>query len=138
MEVWAAASSAFQSAVRAGADRAVEGTMYVSIVYPAPILLVVNDPAARFRLRDYLAERGYGVAALQSAAEAYQALRDDHFDLLLSEVSIPTTEDGFALAQFVHLRCPDTLMILRSSSRTLESAMRNFIVEFLEKADADL
>jgi CheY-like chemotaxis protein len=70
---------------------------------PASTLLLVEDEVLiRMNISQYLRDCGYKVIEAASADEALQVLQSDHaVHLVLSDVEMPGTMDGFGLAQWV-------------------------------------
>jgi CheY-like chemotaxis protein len=67
---------------------------------PARILLVEDDENLRELLTTYLARQGYQVVAAADADFALRVLqRDQPFDLLLTDIVMPGTRDGFVLSK---------------------------------------
>lgn len=62
------------------------------------ILLAEDDDAMRTYLARALENAGYGVVAVDRGTAALPFLRDEHFDLLLSDIVMPEM-DGIELAQ---------------------------------------
>jgi PAS domain S-box-containing protein len=64
------------------------------------VLVVDDEPDARALLGTVLEQCGANVAAVPSAAAALEALGRDHYDVLLSDISMPE-EDGYQLMRKV-------------------------------------
>mgnify|MGYP001451882676 CR=1 FL=1 len=65
------------------------------------ILIVDDDPAIRFGLRDFLETRGYRVEEAATAAEAEQTFRAASPDVVVTDYRLP---DGDALQLLPRLR----------------------------------
>jgi len=72
--------------------------MTPDLLAPARILLVDDDPALRSFLSLLLKGWGYIPIAVEGAEEAYQALRDVRFDLVVLDVNMPGIDGFEALA----------------------------------------
>ena len=99
------------------------------------VLLVDDDPAVRFGLRDFLETRGYRVDEADSAKAAEQAFRDNRPDVVLSDYRLP---DGDALALLPRLRAiseevPVILLTAHGSVELAVQAMKEGAEHFLTK-----
>ena len=83
-------------------------------VTSARVLVVDDDPPVRRALVTILADAGYDVHAVGSAAEARHALAHDTIDLLLSDVRMPG-ETGIDLIRFALCEHPGTATLLISA-----------------------
>jgi|AraplaMF_Col_mMF_1032025.scaffolds.fasta_scaffold00207_41 CheY-like chemotaxis protein len=83
----------------------------------AKIIMVVDaDIIARMAIADYLRDCGYKVIEGSSAAEVHAVLQDGHkIDVLLIDMQLRSSEDGFALAQEIRVEHP-SIIIMRTSS----------------------
>jgi CheY-like chemotaxis protein len=78
--------------------------MIVSPQQESPtILLIENDPANRFLAEKVLALSGYHYLSVANGAEALKLLDREHFDLVLTDLSMPMV-DGFGVAQMIRER----------------------------------
>lgn len=70
---------------------------------PASTILVVEDEVLiRMAISQYLRECGYRVIEAANADEALQVLKSENpVDLVLSDIEMPGTMDGFGLAQWI-------------------------------------
>jgi len=66
-------------------------------------LIVDDEPAMRRMIATVLREAGASVVAAGSAAEAFDQLSEQSFDVLVSDIAMPT-EDGHSLARRVRAR----------------------------------
>ena len=105
---------------------------------PAPVVLVVEDDVLlRLVTASSLREAGFEVLEAANAAEAVQVLECIPVDALFSDIDMPGTMDGLALAQWVRQRDLDTRVILTSGvARALGSAEE--YASFLPKPYADM
>ena len=99
------------------------------------ILIVDDDPAIRFGLRDFLETRGYRVDEAGTGAEAEAAFRNARPDVVLSDYKLP---DGDALALLPRLRAiadevPVILLTAHGSVELAVQAMKEGAAHFLTK-----
>ena len=75
-----------------------------------PRLLLVDDEAAALKNLSHLFQQeGYGVTARQSGQEAIQALRDQDFDLVLTDLRMKGV-DGLAVLRQARAAQPLSLI----------------------------
>ena len=99
------------------------------------ILLAEDEDIARENLAHALARAGYGVTAVKTGLMAAEALRDDEFDLVITDMRMPDM-DGMQLLAHVKETCPDTEVIIITGFASVESAvaaMRNGAYQYLAK-----
>src|SRR5690606_2615584 len=99
------------------------------------ILIVDDDPAIRFGLRDFLETRGYRVEEAATAAEAEQLFRTASPDVVVSDYRLP---DGDALQLLPRLRAiadqvPLILLTAHGSVELAVQAMKEGAEHFLTK-----
>ncbi|MGA2082677.1 MAG: sigma-54 dependent transcriptional regulator [Holophaga sp.] len=90
-----------------------------------PKILVVDDEAAiRFAIRDFLEQNGYEVEEARTCAEADAKYRRDVYDLVTLDYSLP---DGNALELLPRLKAVDAgvPIILLTAHGTIELAVRS-------------
>jgi two-component system, OmpR family, response regulator len=63
------------------------------------VLIVENDNDVRNLLGDVFDREGYRFAQVKTGAEMRQALDEDDYDIAVIDITLPGSEDGFALAQ---------------------------------------
>jgi len=92
----------------------------------SPSILVVEDEVLiRMVIADYLRRCGYKVIEAAGADEAVAVLgrEDVVLDVVLSDVEMPGTMDGFALARWIRARRPGLPVVLVGSpQRAAEAA----------------
>jgi CheY-like chemotaxis protein len=82
-----------------------------------PVVLVVEDePLVRMTAADELEEAGFHVleAANADVAMAVLEARSDDVQVLFTDVDMPGSMDGMALAEQVHRRWPHVLVLISS------------------------
>jgi DNA-binding NtrC family response regulator len=101
----------------------------------ANILVVEDDRVQRDILADILTTSGYGVKAVGSGAAAIEALRDDGFDLVLTDMRMPEM-DGLELLREVKRLRPETEVVVMTAYATVETAvtaMKEGAIDYLGK-----
>lgn len=91
----------------------------------APTILVVEDEALiRMAVADYLRDCGYRVVEAGSGDEAVVVLKTDpRINVVFTDVNMPSSLNGFGLAQWVRRKRPEVRVILTSGiTRTSEEA----------------
>jgi DNA-binding NtrC family response regulator len=99
--------------------------------HPSPIhdtemrrLLVVDDePEMVSFLADALSEKGYQVRGAPSGAAALDALAENSFDLVISDVEMPDMR-GIELLSAIHQRTPEQLVLLITAFGSIELAVQ--------------
>ena len=86
------------------------------------ILLVDDDEDTRTLLLEGLKRRGLQVAAVASAAEALEWVRDHDIDVVVTDVQMPNTT-GVQLCQQLRERHPNILALLLTGLGTYDTAM---------------
>jgi CheY-like chemotaxis protein len=88
------------------------------------ILIVEDEILIRFDVADYLRSCGYQVIEAANASEALAFLQSgNRVDLVFSDVQLPGSMDGFALARWVRAHQPEIKVILTSGvARSTEIA----------------
>lgn len=98
------------------------GTRIEQIAFPDPeertptILIVEDETLIRIALSDYLQECGFKILEAAHADEAVKILEHAHvaIDLVFSDVVMPGSMDGFALARWVRTNRPGLPVMLTS------------------------
>jgi len=86
------------------------------------LLLAEDDEALASLLEEYLLEAGYDLVVYHRGDSALQALKQEHFDLVLSDIVMPGA-DGLTLLRHVHEHMPDTLIMLMTGYSGIENAL---------------
>lgn len=89
----------------------------------AQILLVDDEKVARALYGDFLTGAGHVVSAVPSSAEAKEALRASHYDLVVTDLILPTS-DGLELLQYVKSAHPDVEVLVITALDKVEPAVR--------------
>jgi CheY-like chemotaxis protein len=93
----------------------------------APVVLVVeNDVLLRLVTANNLRDAGFEVIEAANSAEALRILECFPVDALFSDIDMPGTMNGLALAQWVHQRRLDTRIILTSSAARVLGGAKDF------------
>jgi len=87
------------------------------------VLLVEDETLVRMHGAGILEDAGYKVLEAGNADEALEVLaQHDEVRLLFSDVDMPGSMDGLALAALVHERWPDIRLLLTSGHHHLDEA----------------
>src|ERR1700677_3281805 len=70
------------------------------------ILVVDDDPVALQFVKVILKNEGYQVTLANDGREALQKLKEEHFDIVISDVNMPPGMSGFQLVETIRLRNP--------------------------------
>jgi DNA-binding NtrC family response regulator len=83
---------------------------------PPVVLLVEDEPLVRMTAADELEEAGFQVleAANADVAMAVLEARSNEVQVLFTDVDMPGSMDGLALAKQVHARWPHVLLLISS------------------------
>jgi DNA-binding response OmpR family regulator len=81
------------------------------------ILLVEDDRLVRMNLVLILERDGYRLDTAACAAEAYERLGRDHYDLVLADIGLPDS-NGFEVLRAVKRADPSTKVVLVTGSQT--------------------
>ena len=83
---------------------------------PPVVLLVEDEPLVRMTAADGLEEAGFQVLEAANADVALKVLevRSDEVQVLFTDVDMPGSMDGMALAEKVHARWPHILLLISS------------------------
>jgi len=110
------------------------------MLHPGPtmnerIILVEDDTAEREFIGELLEEKGYAVSAFDSASAALTVLRDEDFDLLVTDLMMPGM-DGFELIRTLreeHREMPVIIMTAYGSTDRAVEAMHLGAFDFITK-----
>jgi CheY-like chemotaxis protein len=80
-----------------------------------PVLVVDDDPDARWLLATLLTEAGYVVSEASNADDALRRLADrPDIQAMLTDIQMPGTMDGFELEMRVNRQSPEIAVLLTS------------------------
>jgi len=99
------------------------------------ILLVDDDELIRDSLSLAFKSRGCHLMAHESAEEALETLRAEHFDIIISDFKLPGI-DGLKFFKSAMISSPDSINILITAyreKRIVSEAFRSGVHDFIEK-----
>jgi two-component system, NtrC family, response regulator PilR len=89
-------------------------------------ILVVDDERSMRELLDLVLKReGYSVATAENGTRALELIRQNVFDLIISDVKMPDI-NGIELLERVREISPDTMVIMITAFATVDTARRAF------------
>ncbi|WP_201865252.1 response regulator [Microvirga soli] len=85
-------------------------------IRPTVVLLVEDEPLVRMTAADELDDAGFRVLEAKNADEALVVLEahSDEVQVLFTDVNMPGSMDGMALAERVYQRWPHVLLLISS------------------------
>lgn len=86
------------------------------------ILVVEDEKSMRDVLKILLEEEGYEVSTASDGVEGMETIRDNIFDLVITDIKMPGA-DGFAVLKLVKEAYPETIVIMVTAFGTAESAI---------------
>ncbi len=89
----------------------------------ARILIMDDEPKERGKIESFLRQKGYEVTALGTAADAIEALKRDHFDVMLTDCTIPGV-DALQTSGAAKKINPDLAVIIMTAFGTIETAVK--------------
>lgn len=87
------------------------------------ILLVEDDDALRYIIKDNLAERNYEVTAAENGEVALEKYEKEKFDLILLDVMLPRV-DGFRVAEIIRNKDEQTPIIFLTARSMTEDKIK--------------
>ena len=93
----------------------------------AKILLVEDDAALGFVIKDNLAHKGYDVTLCKDGEQGHEAFHQLPFDLCIFDVMMPK-KDGFTLAQEVRKKNNQVPILFVTAKAMLEDKLQGFQV----------
>ena len=91
----------------------------------AKILLVEDDPALGFVIKDNLAHKGYEVTLCKDGEQGHEVFDQQLFDLCIFDVMMPK-KDGFTLAQEVRKKNNQVPILFVTAKAMLEDKLEGF------------
>lgn len=89
----------------------------------SPRILVVDDePNVLLTVEAILKQEGYSVDACSGGAAALDAVRERHYDLVLTDLKMPDV-DGLAVLAEVRKRSPDTVTVMMTGFGSVDTAI---------------
>ncbi len=96
---------------------------------PHKILLVDDDPAVLDMVNQGLERKGYEVVAVAGVNEALKYITTEKFDVLITDLHMPSPGDGFTVISAMRHAQPDALTLLVSGYPDVQSAMTSILLE---------
>lgn len=99
------------------------------------ILIIEDEKSMREVLRILLEEEGYAIMAATNGLEGIEFIKNDIFDLVLTDIKMPKA-DGFAVLKKVKELSPSTIVIMMTAFGTTEStieAMKMGAYDYIHK-----
>ncbi|MCX5759398.1 MAG: sigma 54-interacting transcriptional regulator, partial [Candidatus Hydrogenedentes bacterium] len=99
------------------------------------ILITEDDHVQRQIIADILIRAGYATTCAATGSEAVEALKDDAFDMLLTDLSMPGM-DGLELLRHAKRLRPDIEVVVMTAYATVATAvtaMKEGATDYLEK-----
>src|SRR5438067_754409 len=90
----------------------------------AKILVVDDEPTILLTLTAILEHEGYDVDSAPGGAEAISAIRQHHYDLVLTDLKMPGV-DGLAVLEEVRKSSPHSVTIMMTGYGSLHSAIES-------------
>ena len=86
------------------------------------LLIAEDDEALAALLEEYLSEADYDISVCHRGDDALKLLRQEHFDLVLSDIVMPGA-DGLTLLAEAHSEPAKTLVVLMTGYSGIEDAI---------------
>ena len=107
---------------------------FPSVVPSAPIarhrvLLVDDDDAVRDMMAATLERKGFGVVAATNVTEALKLVTTETFDVLITDLHMPSPGDGFTVVTAMRHSQPNALTLLVSGYPDVQSAMAAILLQ---------
>ena len=99
------------------------------------ILLADDEKLIAITLGDALLEAGHAVTVVHDGKEALQAIHDNNFDVIITDIRMPHA-DGYSVLETVKKIHPQTHVILITTFATVEdavNAVKNGAYDYLQK-----
>ena len=101
------------------------------------LLLVEDQPILRSTIATVLRASGFGVTAAANVSEAVALIRSRHFDLLVSDLNLDATHDGFEVIAAMQATQPHAITCILTatpSAKSLLWAIRHNVDGYYEKS----
>jgi len=101
----------------------------------ARILILDDEPIVGERLKMSLEREGFIVEAFSSSAEAIDSLKEECYDILVTDLKM-SRPDGIEVLRVAKQLCPDIKPVVITgfaTRKTAEEAMQSGAVEFIAK-----
>ena len=80
-----------------------------------PVILLIEDEARlRDNLQTLLQSEGYHVTTAQNGAEGIKRLRQESFDLVITDLVMPEI-DGFQVLEYLKAYSPETVVVVMTA-----------------------
>jgi two-component system, sensor histidine kinase and response regulator len=99
------------------------------------ILLIEDEARLRDNLQTLLQSEGYGVTTAQNGAEGIKRLRQESFDLVITDLVMPEV-DGFQVLEYLKAYSPETVVVVMTafvSAGSVIDALRKGAYDYLCK-----
>jgi DNA-binding response OmpR family regulator len=93
------------------------------------VLLVDDDLAVRDMMSEALERNGFDVVPASSVPEALTYIASEKFDVLLTDLHMPSAGDGFTVVSAMRHSQPNALTLLVSGYPDVQSAMSAILLE---------
>ena len=93
------------------------------------VLLVDDDEAVRSMMSTTLGRKGFDVVPAANVTEALKLITTETFDVLITDLHMPSPSDGFAVITAMRHAQPDALTLLVSGYPDVKSAMDAILLE---------
>ncbi len=101
-----------------------------------PVILIIEDEARlRDNLQTLLQSEGYHVTTAQNGAEGIKRLRQESFDLVITDLVMPEI-DGFQVLEYLKAYSPETVVVVMTayvSAGSVIDALRKGAYDYLSK-----
>jgi two-component system, sensor histidine kinase and response regulator len=101
-----------------------------------PVILLIEDEARlRDNLQSLLQSEGYQVTTAQNGAEGIKRLRQESFDLVITDLVMPEV-DGFQVLEYLKAYSPETVVVVMTayvSAASVIDALRKGAYDYLSK-----
>src|SRR5580700_8211915 len=93
------------------------------------VLLVDDDSAVLAMMSQGLERKGFDVVAASSVTEALRRIATESFDVLITDLHMPSPGDGFTVVSAMRHSQPSVLTMLVSGYPDVQSAMAAILME---------